>query len=111
MKARYKTIVDKFARTIRSGELPAGRRLPTHRRLAADEGISLATATRVYAELEAMGLVSGETGRGTFVRETALPAGHGVDQQAVAANVRDLNFNYPTLIGQGEQSSGVTGRQ
>ena len=103
MKARYKTIVDKFARTIRSGELPAGRRLPTHRRLAADEGISLATATRVYAELEAMGLVSGETGRGTFVRETALPAGHGVDQQAVAANVRDLNFNYPTLIGQGEQ--------
>lgn len=103
MKARYKTIVDKFARTIRSGELAAGRRLPTHRRLTVDEGISLATATRVYAELEAMGLVSGETGRGTFVRETALPAGHGVDQQAVAANVRDLNFNYPTLIGQGEQ--------
>lgn len=75
--------------------------MPTHRRLAADEHISLATATRVYAELEAMGLVSGETGRGTFVRETALPAGHGVDQQAVAADVCDLNFNYPTLAGQG----------
>lgn len=102
VKTRYKTIVDSFARAIRSGGLPAGHRLPTHRRLAADEHISLATATRVYAELEAMGLVSGETGRGTFVRETALPAGHGVDQQAVAADVCDLNFNYPTLAGQGD---------
>ncbi|WP_052283560.1 PLP-dependent aminotransferase family protein [Kluyvera genomosp. 1] len=102
MKSRYKTIVDNFARTIRCGELAAGSRLPTHRRLAADEHISLATATRVYAELEAMGLVSGETGRGTFVREIALPAGHGVDQPAVAADVRDLNFNYPTLAGQGD---------
>jgi DNA-binding transcriptional MocR family regulator len=32
--------------------LPAGSRLPTHRTLAADERLSLATATRVYRELE-----------------------------------------------------------
>ena len=53
MKARYKTIVDRFAARIRDGQLTAGTRLPTHRRLAAEERISLATATRVYAELEA----------------------------------------------------------
>jgi DNA-binding transcriptional MocR family regulator len=35
-------------RPIRSGQLPAGSRLPTHRTLAADERLSLATATRVY---------------------------------------------------------------
>ena len=102
MKARYKAVVDRYAQAIRSGQLPAGTRLPTHRTLAAGERISLATATRVYRELEEMGLVSGETGRGTFVRDLLLPPGHGVDQQVVAADVVDLNFNYPSLPEQGD---------
>lgn len=102
MKARYKAIVDRFAAVIRAGDIAPGTRLPTHRDLSAKEHISLATATRVYAELEAMGLVSGETGRGTFVREISLPPGHGLDQQVVAADVLDLNFNYPALPGQGD---------
>lgn len=102
MKARYKAVVDRYAQAIRSGQLPAGSRLPTHRTLAAGERISLATATRVYRELEEMGLVSGETGRGTFVRDLSLPPGHGVDQQVEAADVVDLNFNYPSLPDQGD---------
>lgn len=97
MKARYKTIVDELAASIRCGDLPAGTRLPTHRALSGEKHVSLATATRVYAELESMGLVSGETGRGTFVREISLPAGLGIDQQIVATDVLDLNFNYPAL--------------
>ncbi|WP_293775942.1 PLP-dependent aminotransferase family protein [uncultured Oxalicibacterium sp.] len=100
--ARYKTLVDRFVADIRAGRLPPGTRLPTHRNLAAREKLALVTATRVYAELEAMGLVSGETGRGTFVRETALPHGLGIDQQATASDVVDLNFNYPALPGQAE---------
>ncbi|HHC3438977.1 TPA: PLP-dependent aminotransferase family protein [Klebsiella pneumoniae] len=102
MKARYKAVVDRYAQAIRSGQLPAGSRLPTHRTLAAGERLSLATATRAYRELEEMGLVSGETGRGTFVRDLSLPPGHGVDQQVVAADVVDLNFNYPSLPDQGD---------
>ncbi|MFP8616520.1 PLP-dependent aminotransferase family protein [Klebsiella sp. 1SOBk13mer] len=102
MKARYKAVVDRYVQAIRSGQLPAGSRLPTHRTLAAGERLSLATATRVYRELEEMGLVSGETGRGTFVRDLSLPPGHGVDQQVVAADVVDLNFNYPSLPEQGD---------
>jgi len=100
--ARYKLLVDALAADIRDGRLLPGTRLPTHRQLAAKEGLALATATRVYAELEGMGLVSGETGRGTFVRETALPPGLGVDQHDVAAGMVDLNFNYPSLPGQAE---------
>ncbi|MDH0747063.1 PLP-dependent aminotransferase family protein [Pseudomonas sp. GD03842] len=100
--ARYKTLVDRFAHDITSGALAPGTRLPTHRQLAEQEGLALVTASRVYAELEAMGLVSGETGRGTYVREIALPLSHGVDQQAPGAGVLDLNFNYPALPGQGE---------
>jgi DNA-binding transcriptional MocR family regulator len=100
--ARYKVVVDAFASDIRAGRLPAGTRLPTHRRLAAREGIALATATRVYAELEVMGLVSGEQGRGTFVRDIALPPGHGINQRSVAGDTIDLNFNYPLLPGQAD---------
>lgn len=55
-RSRYNLLVDVFAADIRAGHLPPGTRLPTHRQLAAKEGIALVTATRVYAELEAMGL-------------------------------------------------------
>ncbi|KPG73089.1 PLP-dependent aminotransferase family protein [Pseudomonas libanensis] len=101
-RARYKSLVDTFAEAIRSGQMPPGTRLPTHRQLAAEHGLALVTASRVYSELEAMGLVSGETGRGTFVREIALPPGQGSGQMTVAAGLLDLNFNYPSLPGQAE---------
>lgn len=100
--SRYKALVDTFAADIRAGRLAPGTRLPTHRNLAATHGLALVTASRVYAELEQMGLVSGETGRGTFVRETSLPPDLGVDQQVVAAGMADLNFNYPALPGQAD---------
>lgn len=100
--ARYKQLVDTLAADIRDGRLTPGTRLPTHRQLAARHGLALVTATRVYAELQAMGLVSGETGRGTFVREALLPRGLGIDQHAAAAGMVDLNFNYPSLPGQSD---------
>ncbi|MPQ66611.1 MULTISPECIES: PLP-dependent aminotransferase family protein [unclassified Pseudomonas] len=102
-RSRYKSLVDVFAADIRSGRLPPGARLPTHRQLAATHGLALVTASRVYGELEAMGLVSGETGRGTFVRETSLPSGLGIDQPDVTQGMVDLNFNYPSSPGQAEQ--------
>lgn len=105
--SRYKSLVDTFAADIRAGRLPPGTRLPTHRQLAATHGLALVTASRVYAELEAMGLVSGETGRGTFVRETSLPPGQGIDQPDVAAGVIDLNFNYPAMPGQADLLRGA----
>ena len=101
-RSRYKSLVDTFAADIRAGRLPPGTRLPTHRQLATTEKLALVTASRVYAELEAMGLVSGETGRGTFVRETSLPPSQGIHQPAVAVGMVDLNFNYPSVPGQAD---------
>ena len=101
-RSRYKSLVDTFAADIRSGRLPPGTRLPTHRQLATTEKLALVTASRVYAELEAMGLVSGETGRGTFVRETSLSPSQGIHQPAVAVGMVDLNFNYPSVPGQAD---------
>jgi DNA-binding transcriptional MocR family regulator len=101
-EARYKQLVDELAAEIRAGRLQPGTRLPTHRRLAERHSLALVTASRVYAELEAMGLVSGEVGRGTFVREAAMHGGVGVDQRTMAPDLVDLNFNYPSLPGQAE---------
>ena len=102
VRARYKAVVDALATDIRAGKIPPGTRLPTHRELAAREELALVTATRVYAELAAMGLISGETGRGTFVRETSLSPSPGMEQRAFADDVVDLNFNYPSLPGQAD---------
>ncbi len=99
---RYRGVVDAFAAQIRGGRWPAGARLPTHRQLAADEGIALVTASRVYAELAAMGLVSCEQGRGTFVRDPATAPGTGIDQQSVAVDATDLSFNSPSVPGQAD---------
>ena len=99
---RYKQLVDRFAEQIRSGALPPGTRLPTHRTLAKEEHLALATASRVYAELESMGLISAEVGRGTFVRETRVSPGQGIDQSPTAPDMLDLNFNHPELPEQTE---------
>jgi DNA-binding transcriptional MocR family regulator len=48
-----------------------------------------------------MGLVSGEAGRGTFVKE-ALPRGQGIDLEAWGADTVDLSFNYPSTPGQAD---------
>lgn len=95
---RYKALVASLATDIRAGRLAPGDRLPTHRELAAREGIALVTATRVYASLASLGLVSREQGRGTFVR--SLPLDHGVEMPFVASDFVDLNFNYPSVPGQ-----------
>lgn len=102
-KGKYKQFVDRIAADIHSGKLSPGTRLSTHREFAAKEGIALATVTKIYSKLESMGLISGEVGRGTFVREVNLPSGHGIDQPPTSAGMIDLNFNYPALPGQSDK--------
>ncbi|MEU4747014.1 GntR family transcriptional regulator, partial [Actinosynnema sp. NPDC023658] len=91
----YKSLVDEFAAAIRRGELAPGTRLPTHRDLARERRLALATATRVYAELAAMGLVVGERGRGTFVRDQSGFAGLDASRDLPVPRVADLSFTQP----------------
>lgn len=98
----YKAVVDEFAAAIRSGALPAGTRLPTHRALARERRIALATATRVYAELAALGLVVGEPGRGTFVRVRSGYDGLEPSRALPVERVADLSFNQPLAPGQAD---------
>ncbi len=65
---RYRAIADALQQDIQEGRLPQGSRLPTHRDLAWRLGVTVGTVTRAYVEAERRGLISGEVGRGTYVR-------------------------------------------
>lgn len=93
-KARYLHLADTMARAIQAGKLAPGTKLPTHRAFAEQFEIALATATRVYGELERRGVVVGEAGRGTFVRDLGLPITLGVHQTPTDGLI-DLVFNMP----------------
>ena len=68
----YLSLASAVLRAIRAGELTGGDRLPTHRDLAFELGISVQTVSRAYDELIRIGAISGQVGRGTFV--TGEPA-------------------------------------
>lgn len=93
-KARYIQLANMLGTSIQNGKLAPGTKLPTHRAFAEQFDIALATATRVYAELERRGHVIGEAGRGTYVRDPGLPMALGVHQTAQDGLV-DLIFNMP----------------
>lgn len=88
---RYVAIVEALAQDVASGRLEPGRRLPTHRDLAERLGVTVGTVSRAYAEAARRGLVSGEVGRGTFVRGWGDPPEPGAE----AGGVVDLGQNHP----------------
>ncbi|WZB60734.1 GntR family transcriptional regulator [Achromobacter xylosoxidans] len=71
----YERLTAELAAAIRGGELAGGSALPPVREFARLRGIGPSTAARVYASLRQQGLVIGEVGRGTFVREQPMDAG------------------------------------
>lgn len=75
----YEQIRAQLAAQIESGELAAGDRLPTVRRLADDLDVATNTAARAYRELEQAALIETRGRSGSFV------AGAGVERAARAA--------------------------
>ena len=66
---------------VRSGELSAGTRLPTVRRLAEDLGLAPNTVARAYRELEADGFIETRGRNGTYINAR----GDAAEQQAQVA--------------------------
>ena len=64
----YEQIREQLTDQIRSGELPAGQRLPSVRQLAGDLHLAAGTVARAYSELESDGLLESSRS-GTRVRE------------------------------------------
>lgn len=69
---KYKLLATAMANRIQKGEIEAGTKLPPHRILADALGVTIGTVSRVYGELERLGLVVARVGDGTFVRQLGL---------------------------------------
>ena len=92
---RYRAIIDVISDEIMSGRLSARDRLPTHRELAHQLDLDTGTASRAYAELRRLGLISGEIGRGTFVSEIVRDAPTSMSVTTPADSLIDLSHNFP----------------
>jgi len=70
----YRALAQALVRAIEAGEVRPGDRLPTHRELAYQLGLSVQTISRAYEELTRLDIITGEVGRGTFVRAGPIEA-------------------------------------
>jgi DNA-binding transcriptional MocR family regulator len=80
----YRALADALGRDVVAGRLAPGDRLPPQRDLADALGVTVPTITRAYALAARRGWITGEVGRGTFVRPPL-----GVE----AGDVLDLSIN------------------
>lgn len=63
----YEQVRSQVVEQVASGELQAGDRLPTVRRLAEDLGVAVNTVARAYRELEQSGVIETRGRSGSFV--------------------------------------------
>jgi DNA-binding transcriptional regulator YhcF (GntR family) len=82
--APFEQVRTQIAAAVASGQLSAGTKLPTVRRLAADLGLAPNTVARAYKELEADAVIATHGRRGTFVRSEV------VDQPSAHSGAADL---------------------
>jgi DNA-binding transcriptional MocR family regulator len=99
MSTRYEAIAQRVARSIHSGVLQSGERLPSLRELCRREGVSLMTALAAYRQLEAQSLIEALPRSGYRVCAPRLPeparaaitrprlAAHSEERDALAGEV------------------------
>ena len=63
----YRQVMRQITDAIAGGRLTSGDRLPSHRELSEQLVIAPLTVKKAYDELEALGYIESQRGRGTFV--------------------------------------------
>src|SRR5690606_26950046 len=82
--ARHERLAKAVEQMIREERYQPGDRLPTHREIARQAGVSSGTVTKALELLGEQGILRGEVGRGTFVNDVRpVPAESGVIDLAI----------------------------
>ncbi len=68
-RKKFLHLIEYIIEAINSGKLEAGQALPTQRELSKSLGVSIGTITKAFKELEKLGYLTGQIGRGTYVRD------------------------------------------
>ena len=71
-------IVRQIRAKILAGDLPAGSDLPSIRKMASEQHVSVITVQRAYETLEHEGLIHSRRGKGFFVSELSKPGRKGM---------------------------------
>lgn len=90
----YRSLADQIAEAILDGRIPDGTRLLPQRRLASELDVSVQTVSRAYEELSRRALLSGEAGRGTFVKRSQAERGPPFSLERIP-DVIDLSILKP----------------
>lgn len=101
----YRQIMRQITEAIAGGRLSAGEKLPSHRDLSEQLVIAPLTVKKAYDELELLGFLETQRGRGTFVC-AALPQPDPVRQmEEIRASARKLlsqaylaGLRYPDVL-------------
>jgi DNA-binding FadR family transcriptional regulator len=90
----YRQIADQIRTLIKSGEFPAGARLPPERDLAKQLGVSRPSVREALIALEVEGLVEVRIGSGIYVQPGNEDAGVGDAHEAEAGPYELLRARY-----------------
>jgi GntR family transcriptional regulator len=82
----YRQLMRQVTDAVAAGRLAPGEQLPSHRELSEQLVIAPLTVKKAYDELEALGYVTSQRGRGTFVADP-LPATVARDEAAQLAEL------------------------
>jgi GntR family transcriptional regulator len=80
-------IVRQIRAKILAGELAAGSDLPSIRKLASDQHVSVITVQRAYEALEHAGLIHSRRGKGFFVSELSKDGRKGMAKERLRENL------------------------
>ncbi|HYD51912.1 MAG TPA: GntR family transcriptional regulator [Gemmatimonadaceae bacterium] len=98
----YQQVAADLRRRIVTGEIAVGARVPTHRELALDYGVSLITINKALAGLVSDGVLHSRVGRGTFVA-IRPPESHDGRGRVLGFVLRDLSSPFFSLVANAAQ--------
>jgi GntR family transcriptional regulator len=86
----YRQIMRQIVEAIASTRLEAGAKLPSHRDLSEQLVVAPLTVKKAYDELEALGYIETQRGRGTFVSEKLPKVDKSDQRDKIEAAARQL---------------------
>jgi GntR family transcriptional regulator len=98
-----KQLYDQLLFAIASRQFPPGHRLPSTRQLAMQTGLHRNTISKVYGQLEAIGMVASQAGSGIYVRSLGHESGE------VDLPPTEIRENALALVSQSLNTMLVTG--
>ncbi len=103
MTHRYQRVAADIRRRIVSGDMPVGMRIPPHRELATEYGVSGITINKALAGLVSEGLLYSHVGRGTFVMVRPVSTAGIAAPTTIGFVLRDLSSPFFSLVAHGAQ--------